>query len=374
MNTFQSGNYVNQGTYQSFQPYEINRKWLIDDMELLQLLGHADRLIGKLDMYSNYLPNVDLFIEMHIAKEATLSNKIEGTRTNIDDAIYESGRISDEKHDDWQEVQNYIKAMHEAVMNMEKLPFSSRLIRDTHRTLLQGVRGEQKLPGEFRTSQNWIGGASLTDATFVPPVHYSIHNAMGDLENFAHNTTHFFPELLKVALLHYQFETIHPFLDGNGRVGRLMIPLYLIEKQILRQPILYLSAFFDRNRGLYYRNLMDVRESNNIHQWFKFFLVGIIETAESGIETFDKILRLEKRVEELILTLGSRATNARALLIALYQKPIIDAKKAAVVTGLSAPSVYALFEDLEKLGILKEATGGKRSKLYIFDDYLELFR
>lgn len=374
MKSFLAGQNIDQGTYASFQPTPINRFWHLDDMELLDLLGHADRLIGKLDMYSNYIPNIDHFIEMHVTKEATLSSKIEGTRTNIDDAIYDKTRVVENKRDDWQEVQNYMNALRSAIESLDKLPFSSRLIRDTHKLLLDGVRGATKLPGEFRTSQNWIGGVNIREATFVPPVYNEVHPCMNDLENFAHNSKVYFPELLKIALIHYQFETIHPFLDGNGRIGRLMIPLYLIEKNILRQPVLYLSKFLEKNRMLYYENLMKVRFSNDLTGWFKFFLRGIIETAESGIETFDKILQLEKNVKKKILSFGSRAEKAQAIVVALFKKPVIDAKKAAIVTGLSMPSVYSLLDDLEKTNIIKEATGAKRNKLYIFDDYIELFR
>jgi Fic family protein len=374
MKQFEAGKFVNQGTYFSFHPTPINRHWSLDDMELIDLLGHADRLIGKLDMYSNYIPNIDLFIEMHVTKEATLSSKIEGTRTNIDDAIFEKSRVIENKRDDWQEVRNYMTALHSAIEQLNTLPFSSRLVRDTHKILLQGVRGEMKLPGEFRTSQNWIGGVNINDATFVPPVHSEIHECMSDIEHFVHNPKVHFPELLKIALIHYQFETIHPFLDGNGRVGRLMIPLYLIEKNILRQPVLYLSKFLEKNRMLYYDNLMKVRLNNDITSWFKFFLRGIIETTENGIETFDKILQLEKTVNQKALSFGSRAENVQALILALFKKPVIDAKKAALVTELSLPSVYTLLDDMEKARIIKEATGAKRNKLYIFDDYIELFR
>ena len=259
MKTFKAGNRINQGTYKSFQPNKINQEWKIEDMEVLNLLSQADRQLGRLDMYSEYIPNIDLFISMHVLKEATKSSKIEGTKTNIEDALLDKEDVNDEKRDDWEEVQNYIEALNSAITNLEKLPFSSRLIRATHKTLLQGVRGKHKLPGEFRSSQNWIGGASINDATFIPPIHSDINEYMGDLENFAHNSESFFPDLLKIALIHYQFETIHPFLDGNGRVGRLMITLYLVEKGILKKPVLYLSDFFERNRILYYDNLTRVR-------------------------------------------------------------------------------------------------------------------
>lgn len=374
MKTFKSGNYINQGTYKSFQPTKINQKWTIEDMEVLNLLSQADRQLGRLDMYSEYIPNIDLFISMHVLKEATQSSKIEGTKTNIEDALLDKEDVNDEKRDDWEEVQNYIEALNSAIKNLERLPFSSRLIRETHQILLQGVRGKHKLSGDFRSSQNWIGGASIKDATFIPPTHTTVNEYMGDLENFAHNTESFFPDLLKIALIHYQFETIHPFLDGNGRVGRLMITLYLVEKGILKKPILYLSDFFERNRMLYYDNLTRVREKSDLSQWFKFFLVGVIETAKNGINTFDSILKLQKEVEVKLQTLGSRSYNAQLTLNHLFQKPIVDAQKVKDLTGLSSPSVYKLIEELEKLEIINEITGAKRGKIYLFREYTKLFK
>ena len=374
MKTFKAGNRINQGTYKSFQPNKINQEWKIENMEVLNLLSQSDRQLGRLDMYSEYIPNIDLFISMHVLKEATQSSKIEGTKTNIEDALLDKEDVNDEKRDDWEEVQNYIEALNSAITNLEKLPFSSRLIRETHKILLQGVRGKHKLPGEFRSSQNWIGGASINDATFIPPIHLDINEYMGDLENFAHNSESFFPDLLKIALIHYQFETIHPFLDGNGRVGRLMITLYLVEKGILKKPILYLSDFFERNRILYYDNLTRVREKDDLTQWLKFFLVGVIETAKSSISTFDSILKLQKEVEIKIQTLGSRSHNAQLILNHLFQRPIIDAQKVKELTNLSSPSVYKLIDELEKLEILTEITGAKRGKLYLFREYTKLFK
>ncbi len=374
MRHFQAGRFVEQDNYKSFQPNPINRSWTLDNMELIQLLGQADRELGRLDMYSEYIPNVDLFIRMHVLKEATQSSKIEGTQTNMEEALREKEDVALDKRDDWEEVQNYVKAMNQAIAKLENLPFSARLIRDTHKTLLQGVRGKHKQPGEFRQTQNWIGGATIKDAVFVPPVHTSVGDLMTDLEQFVHDETKHFPELLKIALVHYQFETIHPFLDGNGRVGRLLITLYLVSKGILKRPVLYLSDFFERNRTHYYDNLMRVREKNDLLQWFKFFLVGIIETAKSSIAAFDNILKLQQQVESRIRTLGSRTANAQKVVHYLYQHPLIDAAKVGDVTGISPASAYKLIVDLEKLGILKEITGGKRGKQYIFDAYLKLFK
>ncbi len=374
MKTFQSGRFIQQGQYKSFQPSPISRAWVLDNMELIQLLGQADRELGRLDMYSEYIPNLDLFIRMHVLKEATQSSKIEGTQTDMEEALLEKEDVAPDKRDDWEEVQNYVRAMNQAIAKLKKLPFSARLIREAHKTLLHGVRGRHKLPGEFRQSQNWIGGATISDAVFIPPAHTSIRELMGDLEQFVHDDRAYFPELLKIALVHYQFETIHPFLDGNGRVGRLLITLYLVSKGILKQPVLYLSDFFERNRTLYYDNLMRVREKNDLLQWFKFFLVGISETAKNSIAAFDKILKLQQKVETEIRTLGSRTANAQKVVHYLYQRPMIDAAKVGEVTGVSPASAYKLIVDLERLGILKEITGGKRGKQYKFDAYLKLFK
>lgn len=371
---FKSGQYISQDYYKSFQPEVINRQLHFDNMEILQLLSQADRELGRLDMFSKYIPNIELFISMHVLKEATQSSKIEGTQTNIDEALLEKEDLPLDKRDDWEEVQNYIKAMEWAIEHLENLPFSSRVIKETHRVLLQGVRGEKKQPGEFRMSQNWIGGATINDAVFIPPVHSSVQELMSDMEKFIHNEAFHIPELLKIGLVHYQFETIHPFLDGNGRVGRLMIPLYLLSKGILQKPVLYLSDFFAKNRQLYYENFTNVRETNDLGQWYKFFLVGVIETAKDGIRTFDNILQLQKQTHIDIQSLGSRASKAKKVIDYLYNRPIITADKVSEIASISMPSSYKLISDMERLDILKEKTGGQRSRVYAFDNYLNLFR
>jgi len=374
MKNFKAGSYINKGTFKSFIPNEVNRKWTLDDVELIELLGQADRQLGRLDMYSEHTPNIDLFISMHVLKEATKSSKIEGTKTNIEEALQERDELKAEKRDDWQEVQNYINALNKAIESLDELPLSSRLIQLAHKILLQGVREKHKLPGEFRRSQNWIGGATLSDATFIPPPHSEVPRLMGDLEKFSHNAQIRFPQLLKIAILHYQFETIHPFLDGNGRVGRLLITLYLVEKGILKKPILYLSDFFERNRQLYYDNLMRVRIADDIRQWFRFFLVGVIETAKGSIQTFDNIMTLQKEIDFKIQGLSSKTKNAKLILNQLYLRPLIDVQKVVEVTGLSLPSAYKLINEFEQLGILQEITGAKRGKRYLFNEYIELFK
>ncbi|WP_209403524.1 Fic family protein [Pseudozobellia sp. WGM2] len=373
MKSFKAGKIINQGYYKSFQPNPISKEWQVDDMEVLALLSKADRHLGRLDMYSEYV-NIDLFISMHIAKEATQSSKIEGTQTNMEEAFLKEDEISVEKRDDWEEVQNYIAAMNEAVKMLHRLPFSSRLIKQTHKILLQGVRGENKLPGEYRTSQNWIGGATLNDAVFIPPVHTSIKDLISDIEKFANDELNYLPDLLKIALIHYQFETIHPFLDGNGRVGRLMITLYLVSKGILKQPILYLSDFFEKNRTLYYDNLMRVRTHNDISQWFKFFLSGVIETAKSGVTTFDSIMQLQKTLEIKLKTLGNRGVDARKVIESLYIRPVIDVHRVESIIEKSNVSAYKLIKSMEELEILHEITGSQRDRLYNFKDYIDLFK
>ncbi|MCD8031258.1 MAG: Fic family protein [Bacteroides sp.] len=373
MKKFVSGKYINQGYYKSFEPNSINKQWIVDDMETITLLSKADRMLGRLDMYSEHIPNIDLFISMHIAKEATQSSKIEGTQTNMEEVFLSKEDVPLDKREDWAEVQNYIHAMNEAIRMLEDLPFSSRLIRNTHKILLEGARGEHKQPGEFRKSQNWIGGSNINDAIFVPPVATSIPELMNDMEKFVHNESLNVPELLKIALIHYQFETIHPFLDGNGRTGRLLITLYLVSKNILKRPILYLSNYLEKHRNSYYNKLMKVRTGNDINSWFKFFLNGIIETAESGVKTFEDILNLQKSNEEKIKKLGSRSANALKLLTHLYKFPIINANQVSELTGISPASAYTLIQNLEKIHILSEITGGKRSRVYIFREYINIF-
>ena len=372
MKNFIAGTIVHQGYYKAFIPNTIDKNWEINDMEVIWLLSHADRLLGQLDMYSNYV-NIDLYLSMHIAKEATLSSRIEGTQTNMEEAFMKEEEIAKEKRDDWEELQNYITAMNDAIVNLQTLPFSSRLIRQTHKILLQGVRGKHKLPGEFRTSQNWIGGASINNARFIPPPHTEINALISDLEKFANDETNNLPELLKIALIHYQFETIHPFLAGNGRIGRLLITLYLVNKGLLKRPILYLSDFFEQHKDLYYDNLTLVRTKNDINQWYKFFLTGIIQTANKGIKTFDEILQLQKTLNEKISSMGVRMIDATKVITTLYSNPVINVTKVEQIIGKSNVSSYKLITDMEKMGILKEITGGHRSRLYAFKEYIDLF-
>ncbi|QZE15117.1 Fic family protein [Halosquirtibacter laminarini] len=372
MKNFISGKLLNQGTYNSFQPEKIDKEWILDDMQLIQLLSEADRELGKLDSFSDFIPDIDLFIRMHVVKEATQSSRIEGTRTNIEEAFKEIDEINDERRHDWEEVQNYVTALNQAIDRLDTLPFSTRLIKETHETLLQGVRGKHKLPGKFRTSQNWIGGASLKDATFISPSFDTVNELMSDIEKFAHNDMIPCPDLIKIAIIHYQFETIHPFLDGNGRVGRLLITLYLVEKGLLKRPVLYLSDYFEKHRMLYYDNLTRVRRDNDLNQWLKFFLVGIIETAKNSSTTFDKIIKLKNRIDEKVLSLP-RSKVIYKITNKLFSNPVVNFEMISEISGVSAPTAYKIIKDLIGAGIIKELENNGKSKLYRFDEYLSLF-
>ncbi|WP_042237886.1 Fic family protein [Legionella pneumophila] len=370
---FQSGQWISQYKYKSFLPIPVNQEWYWEDPQINTSLEKASRALAELDSFTLIVPDVDLFIQMHITKEANTSSRIEGTQTNFDEALMGANFITPEKRNDWQEVQNYIKAINEAVKELKTLPLSNRLLKQTHKILMYGVRGEHKMPGEYRISQNWIGGSSLSDATFIPPHQDNVPELMSDLEKFWHNEKINVPDLIRIAISHYQFETIHPFLDGNGRIGRLLITLYLVEKGLLQKPSLYLSDFFERNRSSYYDALMAVRTSNNLLHWIKFFLSAVIEIANNGKNTFREILSLRQDVEHRILSLGKRAEKAKRLLQHLYQHPIIDINSAAQLLDLSHQATSGLFKEMVKLAILEEQTGYQRNRLFAFKQYLNLF-
>lgn len=379
MKNFIAGKYKKQlknkeYEYQSFSPSFINRELDWHDKRIDVLLEQATRLLGELNAYSHLVPDVDFFIQMNVVREATKSSMIEGARTGIDEAVLPREEINPEKRDDWEEVQNYIQALNFAIAELKTLPLSMRLIRETHKKLLSGIRGEHKNPGEIRQSQNWIGGSSLSDAFFVPPSHEELPELLTDIEKFWHNKSLHLPLIIKMGIIHYQFETIHPFLDGNGRVGRLLIALQLVESKILTVPTLYLSAFFEKNRSSYYDSLSMVRKNNDLEQWIKFFLNGVIDTANDGINTFKSIIDLRLQYEQKILSLGIRAKNAQKLILHMFSKPIISIKSVEQTLGVSFNSASRLVNDLKELKILDELTGYSRNRLYVLRDYLNLFQ
>lgn len=372
---FKAGQFEDRYHYKAFMPARICHEWVVADPELTELLGRADRALGALNAFAQLVPDIDFFIRMYVAKEATQSSRIEGTQTNIEDAFKDADDLNPEERDDWSEVQNYINAVNFAIEALDELPLSNRLLRQTHEILLTGVRGETKQPGEFRTSQNWIG-VSLKNAVFIPPHHDHVPELMSDLETFLHADNLFVHPLIRIAIGHYQFETIHPFLDGNGRLGRLMISLYLASEGLLAKPALYLSDYFERNKTAYVDHLMAVRQGNHLRDWLIFFLHGIEETARASAEVFRAILEIKARIERDVLPRYSsrRQDNAHALMRHLYARPVVDVNTAAQIIDATTNTASALISDMVAHGVLVEVTGQRRNRLFVFNEYVELFR
>ena len=372
---FHAGEAEDRYQYKAFLPERVCHAWVVADPELTDLLGRADRALGELNAFAQLIPDIDFFIRMYVAKEATQSSRIEGTQTNIEDAFKDADDLNPEERDDWSEVQNYINAVNYAIQALEELPLSNRLLRQTHEILLTGVRGEHKQPGEFRVSQNWIG-VSLKNAAFIPPHHDHVPDLMSDLEAFLHAEDLFVHPLIRIAIGHYQFETIHPFLDGNGRLGRLMISLYLASTGLLVKPALYLSDYFERNKTAYIDHLMAVRQGNHLRDWLVFFLHGVEETARASAGVFRAILEMKARIERDVLPRFSarRQDNAHALMRHLYARPVVDVNLAAKVIGATTNTASALITDMVTHGVLAEVTGQRRNRLFVFNEYIELFR
>lgn len=360
--------------YQSFLPSSVNCHYEWEDKRILPLLEEAIRLVGELNAYSFLVPDVDFFIQMHVKNEALKSSRIEGTRTEMDEVILPEEEIMPEKRDDWSEVQNYIKAINYSIAQLDEIPLSMRLLEKSHEILLSGVRGKERQPGQVRTTQNWIGGSSIQTASFIPPHPDDMRASLTDLELFWHNKKINMPNLIKIAISHYQFETIHPFNDGNGRIGRMLITLHLIELGLLQKPTLYLSDYFERNKGAYYDALTFVRDHNDMDQWIIFFLSAVIETAKKSKNTFRKIISLRGVYEQRIIKNGRKIKLMNDLLLRLFSNPAIRVSDVSNLLGKSISTSNNLIKEMERMGILKEITGFSRNRIFILHEYLDIFR
>ncbi len=371
---YKSGEYVKMNDYKAFIPSKINYNWGWDDTKLDKLLAEANRQIGELNAYSLLIPNVDLYIKMHVKIEANKSSRIEGTRTTVEEDLLDVTDINPEKRDDWEEVQNYVKATNYGVERIkEGFPVCTRLMRELHKILMQGVRGERKTPGEFRTSQNWIGGSMPSNAVYVPPPHTEIAECLTDFEKFINNEEIDTPDLIKIAILHYQFESIHPFLDGNGRIGRLLIPLYIQSKGMLEKSCLYISDYIERNKDTYYDLLTRVRTHNDIIGWIKFFLEAVIETSKTAKEKFRNVVELTMEMDKTIIDLPIKAENAKKVIDALYNEPIINRKKLMEITNIRPSTIKDTVNILLENNIIVETTGYSRNQVFAFQKYIDLF-
>lgn len=373
---FKSGIYKKQGGYKSFYPTLLkDLGFNFHNEDINQLLEKTILKLGELNAYSELIPDIDFFIKMHIAKEASSSSKIEGTKTEIDELFIQEEDIPLEQRDDRNEVLKYIEALNWSIEQLEKIPLSMRLIKGAHKILLSGVRGKTKLPGQIRKSQNWIGGATLNSAFFVPPHPGDLAELLSDLEKFWHSEIDKTPHLIKAAITHYQFETIHPFLDGNGRTGRLLIILYLINFGLLKKPALYLSSYFEEYRQDYYDALTYVRTQNNLEHWIKFFLEGMILTTDDSKKIFSAILKLKEKYENIITkNMGKRAGSSLELLQKLFSKPVVTINEIQDLIQVSFPTASTIAKKFLELEIFKEKTGGTRNRIFELKEYLDLFR
>lgn len=354
----------------SFPPGDIQL-----ERSLVDVLERATLALGKLVGSTEILPDPDLFVYMYIRREAVLSSQIEGTEASLVDVLeYEAELQTAERRVDVQEVSNYVEALRYGLQRVKEFPLSLRLIREIHRVLMTDVRGGEasKTPGEFRTTQNWIGGPSPSSARFVPPPVEEMKRSLGELERFLHADD--YPILIRIGLAHAQFETIHPFLDGNGRIGRLLITFLLVHEEVLREPILYLSIFFKRHRQEYYDRLQDVRDHGDWEGWLSFFLEGVATVSKEALATARRIVTLREETRQIVSgRLGRRAGSALQLLEGLFQQPYVNVNMVAQMTGLSQPAANSLTNAMSELGVLVEVTGKKSYRVFEFQRYLELF-
>lgn len=370
-----AGQYVAQpGGYRAFIPMPLPPQPPVEiDAATLELLSRADRALGRLDGASEILPNPDLFVAMYVRKEAVLSSQIEGTQASLADVLASEAEAG--AGTDVADVVNHVAAQNEGLSRLEQIPVSLRLMRDIHRRLMQDVRGGDLSPGEFRSTQNWLGppGCPLRNAAFVPPPPGELMNHLGDLETFIHNPDPM-PVLIKVGLVHGQFETIHPFLDGNGRMGRLLITFLLCERDVLKRPLLYLSHYFKSNRMEYYDRLQAIRNHGDWEGWLKFFLEGVFRVSQEATDTARKIVQLrETHRHQIVSSLGRITSKALELHEHLFAHPVITVHQAADVTALAYSNANKLIQRLVSIGLLSETTGARRNRRFRYGPYLELF-
>ena len=367
-------NLTGEATYQSFKPNPLPPMPEIEmDEEIVKLLVDANKQLVKLDTASQLISNADLFISMYVRKEALISSQIEGTQCTLDDVL--DPEVEANANLDVSDVINYVKATQYALKRLERLPLCCRLIREIHEVLMENVRGQDKTPGEFRHSQNWIGPAncSLKDARYIPPNVEDMQNAMSDLEKFINENVDYDP-LIRVALIHYQFETIHPFLDGNGRIGRLLILLYLIEQGLLAKPVIYISYFMKKNQIEYYDRISEVRRSGNFEQWIRFFLEAVSKAASDSLETIRQLSALHDTNIEKLPKTTRRKDNLRAVFDYIEQYPIIDIKRTAKELDISYNTAATAVKRLVELGILQETTNAARNRVFAYEEYLGILR
>lgn len=360
--------------YFSFVPTPLPPVPAIEmDEELISLLVRANRELSVLDSLAIRIPNVPLFVSMYVRKEALMSSQIEGTQTTLEDVLDPTLEIN--KNRDVADVVNYVRATEFAIKRLQTLPLCNRLLRETHEQLMQGVRGQEKNPGEFRKSQNWIGGqgSSLQNARYIPPNVLDMNVALADLEKYI-NAEDATDALIRAALIHYQFETIHPFLDGNGRIGRLLITLFLMGKKVLNTPALYISYFLKRNRVEYYDRMTEVREKGNYEQWIKFFLRAVIESAEDAVEAIDELSRLHEENIAKINRLGRTAKNSEKLFLYLEQSPIIEIRKTMEALQLSFNTISQMVNRFVELDILQPTNNVSRNRTFAYNSYLTILK
>ena len=367
-------NMTGEAMYKSFQPSALPPEPPLEINErLLKMLVEANRQLAQLDTASQLIPDIDLFVSMYVRQEALMSSQIEGTQCTLEDIL--DPQLDASANADVSEVINYVKAARFALKRLETLPICSRLLRETHAVLMEGVRGQEKNPGEFRRSQNWIGpaGSSLKNARYIPPNVEDMEIAMSDLEKYINESDKYDP-LIQAALIHYQFETIHPFLDGNGRIGRLLILLYLMEKKLLSKPVIYVSYFLKMNQIEYYDRISEVRRNGNYEQWVGFFLEAVASAAQDALESVGKLSALHEKNISRLPKSNRRKDNVRELFDYLEQHPIIDIKQTAAALGLSYNTVSAAVKKLMELGILKETTNAARNRVFAYEEYLEILK